>query len=272
MLLSTISFALMNALIKYLIDYSTFQLVFFRSLGSLFITFGILKSQKINIWGNQKKLLLLRGLVGATSMILFFLGIHYINVGSAVTLRYTSPIFAAVFAVIFLGKTIKLIQWIFFLISFFGVYLIKSYDPSGSNFGVFIVLVSAFLSAIVYFIISKIGKRDNSVVIVHYFMIFSTVIGGIGSIFFWIIPNTKDIFLLFSLGFFGFFGQLFMTRAFQSAEAHIVAPFKYIEVIFTLLFGIYVIDEKYDLFHLLGAFFVILGLLLNVFFRSKNGD
>ena len=57
MILSTLSFALMNALVKYLISYHTFQLVFFRSLGSLIITFSILKSKNIPLLGNQKTLL-----------------------------------------------------------------------------------------------------------------------------------------------------------------------------------------------------------------------
>ena len=108
----------MNALVKFLIDYSTFQLVFFRSLGSLFITYGFLKSQKIDMLGNQKKLLIFRGLAGVISMILFFWGIHYINIGSAVTLRYVAPIFAGILAVFFLGEIIKPIQWIFFITSF----------------------------------------------------------------------------------------------------------------------------------------------------------
>ena len=74
MILSTLSFALMNALVKYLISYHTFQLVFFfRSLGSLIITFSILKSKNIPLLGNQKTLLLIRGLVGVSAMILFFL-------------------------------------------------------------------------------------------------------------------------------------------------------------------------------------------------------
>lgn len=114
MILSTLSFAFMNALVKYLIDYSTFQLVFFRSLGSLGITFAVLKYQKIPVWGNQKKLLLYRGLVGVISMILFFWGVHYISIGSAVTLRYVSPIFAGLLAVIFLREVIKPLQWLFF--------------------------------------------------------------------------------------------------------------------------------------------------------------
>ena len=270
MLLSTFSFAIMNALVKFLIDYSTFQLVFFRSLGSLFITYGFLKSQKIDMLGNQKKLLIFRGLAGVISMILFFWGIHYINIGSAVTLRYVAPIFAGILAVFFLGEIIKPIQWIFFITSFAGVFFIKNYDPSGSNFGVLLVLLAAFFSAINYIIISKIGRKDHPVVVVHYFMIISTVTGGIGSLFFWIKPNFLDLLLLISLGIFGYFGQLFMTKAFQNAEAHMVAPFKYVEVLFTLMFGFFVLKESYDFYQFLGTFLVILGLVLNVLYKSKR--
>ena len=270
MLLSTLSFAFMNALVKYLIDYSTFQLVFFRSLGSLGITFAVLKTQKIPVWGNQKRLLVYRGLVGVTSMILFFWGIHYISIGSAVTLRYVSPIFAGILAVLFLSEVIKPIQWLFFLMAFAGVFLIKSYDPSGSSFGVFLVLLAAFFSAVVYILISKIGKGDHPVVVVHYFMLIATLVGGVGSFFSWKMPNSEDLLLLSSLGLFGFFGQLFMTKAFQNAEAHMVAPFKYVEVLFTLVFGVFVLGETYDFYHLLGTFFVIFGLVLNVWYKTKN--
>ena len=206
MLLSTFSFALMNALVKYLVDYPTLQLVFFRSIGSLIITFSFLKAKGIPQWGNQKKLLILRSVFGVTSMILFFLGIHYITVGSAVTLRYVSPIFAALLAFFLLKEVIKPIQWLFFLMAFIGVFLIKSYDVSGSNFGVFIVLLAAFFSAIVYILLSKIGNGDHPVVVVHYFMLLATLVGAVGCVFHWITPTLNDFCLLFSLGIFGFFG------------------------------------------------------------------
>ena len=269
MLLSTFSFALMNALVKYLVDYPTLELVFFRSIGSLAITFSFLKVKGIPQWGNQKKLLILRSLVGVTSMVLFFWGVHYITIGSAVTLRYVSPIFAALLAVFFLREVIKPIQWLFFIMAFVGVFLIKSYDTSGSNFGVFLVLLAAFFSAIVYILLSKIGKGDHPVVVVHYFMLLATIVGGIGSFFNWVTPTITDLFLILSLGLFGFFGQLFMTKAFQNGEAHMVAPFKYVEVLFTLLFGVFVLSESYDFLHLLGTFLVIFGLVLNVLYKSK---
>lgn len=269
MLLSTLSFAFMNAMVKYLISYPTMQIVFFRAIGSLAITFGYLKILKIPQWGNQKKLLILRSIVGVISMILFFWGVHYISVGSAVTLRYVSPIFAGILAVLYLKETIKPVQWFLFIMAFFGVYLIKSFDASNSSFGVFLVLLAAFFSAIVYILISKIGKGDDPVVVVHYFMLVATIVGGVGSFFYWVTPSAKDLLLLSSLGIFGFFGQLFMTKAFQNAEAHMVAPFKYIEVVFTLLFGVFILFETYDFFHLLGTFLVIFSLVLNVLYKSR---
>ena len=72
MLLSTLSFALMNALIKELNYYSPFQLVFFRSIGSLVFTTIFLKVNKISFHGKKMSLLLFRGIAGVISMVLFF--------------------------------------------------------------------------------------------------------------------------------------------------------------------------------------------------------
>ena len=269
MLISTLSFACMNALVKYLVTFPTLQIVFFRALGSLMITFIYLKKQRINQWGNQKQLLIYRGIVGVTSMILFFWGVHYISVGSAVTLRYIAPLFAGLLAVIYLKEAIKPLQWLFFISAFFGVYLIKNYDASGSNFGVFLVLLAAFFSAVVYILISKIGNKDHPVVVVHYFMLIATLVGGVGSLFFWRSPSLYELILLLSLGIFGFFGQLYMTKAFQNAEAHMVAPFKYVEVIFTLLFGVFILHENYELLHIVGTFLVIVSLVFNVLYKTR---
>jgi drug/metabolite transporter (DMT)-like permease len=268
MLLSTLSFAFMNAIVKYSIGYPTMQIVFFRAFGTLVITFSYLKFAGISQWGNQKKLLIYRGIVGVAAMALFFWGVHYISVGSAVTLRYVSPIFAGVLAVLFLKETIKPLQWVFFLVAFFGVYLIKSFDASNSNFGIFLVLLAAFFSAVVYILITKIGKGDHPVVVVHYFVLIGTLVGGVGSFFVWKPPVFSDFLLLSSLGFFGFFGQLFMTKAFQNAQAHMVAPFKYVEVLFTLFFGVFILFETYNIYHLIGTFLVIFSLVLNVLYKS----
>jgi len=271
MLLSTALFGMMNTLIKNLIDYPTFELIFFRSVTSLIIAYGYLKRFNIPIWGDQKTLLISRGLVGSTSMVLFFLSVNYISLGSAVTLRYVSPLFAAFLAIFLLNEKIRPIQWLFFTITFAGVALIKGFDSTVSVLGFSIAILSAFFSAGVYIILNKIGHGDHSVVVVFYFMLIATVVGAVGIGFTgWISPVLADYPSLFMLGVFGFFGQLYMTKAFRSYEANMIAPFKYVEVFFTLSIGVLVFEETYTFFSLLGIFLIISGLVCNILYKSRS--
>ncbi len=128
MLISTLAFACMNSTVKYLSEVSTYQIVFFRSLGSLFFTLGFLLKNKIPILGKNNKLLISRAIVGTTSMMLFFMSVKYLSIGTAVSIRYIAPIFTTIFAVILLKEKIKPLQWMFFFISLLGVFVLKGFD------------------------------------------------------------------------------------------------------------------------------------------------
>ncbi|NER13435.1 EamA family transporter [Leptobacterium flavescens] len=270
MILSTLAFTGMNGLIKYLTEYTAYQLVFFRSVGSLVFTFGYLFRYKVPLLGNNRKLLLVRGLVGVTAMSLFFMAVHYMPIGSAVALRYTSPIFAAIFAVLLLRETIKPLQWLFFAIAFAGVLVLKGFNGEISTIGIVLGLISALFSGFVYIIIRRLGKAEHPVVIVNYFMCVATLVGGILSIFNWIPPTFEDTLLLLSLGVFGFFGQLFMTKAFQLGETNVIAPIKYVEVVFAILVGVGFLGETYSWYSVTGMAMIIGGLLLNLWYKSNR--
>ena len=110
------------------------------------------------------------------------------------------------------------------------------------------------------------------VIVVHYFMAISTLVGGIGTLFYWTAPRSLTHWLLFFLlGIFGYYGQLFMTKAFQFGQAYMVAPFKYVEVIFTLSLGVFYFEEVYTFWNLLGTALVIISLSLNVIYKSRKG-
>lgn len=270
MIISAMAFTLLNVFVKDLIHLSAYQIVFFRSIGTLFFTVPFLLKNNIAMLGNKKGLMILRGLVGATSMTLFFISLNYLPVGSAVSLRYLSPIFAAIFALFILKEKIKPAQWLYFIIAFIGVAILKGFSAEMSSLGLLFILLSAICTGLVFIIIRKIGNSDHPVVIVNYFMIIAATLGGLLSINNWTQPKGIEWLLLLSLGVFGYYGQLYMTKAFQETETNAVAPLKYIEVVFTMLVGFVWFKEGYTLLSLLGIMLIIVGLVLNTVYKSKN--
>ena len=270
MLISTFAFACMNVTVKYLENVSAYQIVFFRSASSLFFTFGFLLKNNIPILGNNKKILILRGVVGVTSMTLFFMSIKYLSVGTAVSLRYLAPIFAGIFAVIFMKEKIWPLQWLFFIMAFLGVLVLKGFDSQINTTGLTLVIIASITSGLVYNIISKIGKSEHPVVVVNYFMVIATLTGLVLSLNSWVNPVGIEWVLLFSLGVFGYYGQVFMTKAFQSGKTDQIAPIKYVEVIFSVSLGLLVFNEIYTIWSFIGISLIIGSLILNVLYKARK--
>jgi len=269
MLICALSFTLLNTCIKYLSDFNVYQIVFFRSLGSLFFSVPFIIKHKIPPLGNNQKLLFLRGVVGLISMTLFIASVKFLPMGTAVSIRYIAPIFATVFAIFILKEKIKNSQWLCFLIAFIGVLVLKGFNTEVNITGLSLALCSAVFSGLVYNILRKIGDSEHPVVVVNYFMVISAIIGGVLAINHWRNPEGLEWVLLLTFGAFGYIAQLYMTKAFQLAETNQVAPFKYAEVIFTMIVGVIWFHEIYTLWSVIGVLLIVSGLLLNVYVKRK---
>ncbi len=272
MLISATAFAFLSISVKSLIHLGSFELVFFRCLGTSILANIYLRSQKISPFGNERRLLIYRSVSGLIAMSMFYLSLNYLAVGTSVALRYTSPIFATFFAVLFLKERVKHIQWLFFLISFSGVLVMKGFDPNINTTGFIIIMFTAIFSGLAYISIRKIGNRDHPVVIVNYFMTFGAVVSGFIAIPMWVQPQGSEWILAGSLGVIGFVAQYFMTRAFQIAHTYVVAPMKYVEMVFTVLLGMMLLGERYSMYSFLGTLLIVGGLLLNIRFSTVGAS
>jgi drug/metabolite transporter (DMT)-like permease len=269
MIISVIAFAIMNTIVKYVAVFNVYQIVFFRSIGTLAFTVPLILKNRIPLLGNNKKLLLLRAVAGVISLTLFFQSLNYLDVGTAVSLRYTSPIFAAILALVFLKEKIKPVQWLLFLIAFVGVLFVKGFDTTINSVGLLLVILSALFLGLIFVVIRKMGTKENPLIIINYFMVMAFVFGGVMSINHWRNPDAIEWILLLSLGIFGYAGQLYMTKAFQSQATSLIAPLKYLEVIFMIIIGATWFGEVYSFWTLFGISLILLGLVYNVFLKNK---
>ena len=67
----------------------------------------------------------------------------------------------------------------------------------------------------------------------------------------------------------GLIGQIYMTRAFQTEETSVLAPFKYMELIYAMIMGNLMFGESYELIPMLGIILIMGGMLSNVWAKEK---
>lgn len=271
MILSVLSFSIVNYFIKSLSSLSSYQILLFRSIPAILICLVSLKTQKISILGNQKKLLLTRSLVASVSVLLYYASTKYLPIGIAATVRYLAPIFAVFFAIVILKNKFQPINVITTILAFFGIALVAGYSNDVTFIGMILVLLSALSLGASFVLVTKIGSKDSPLVVVFYFSMFGLFIGGLLSIFNWN-PITLELLpAIVFLGIAGFFAQFFLTKAFQIGDPRKIAPIKYFEILVTMGFGFIFFNEGYSFLSILGALILIFSLSVTFLDMDKNG-
>lgn len=259
----------MNALAKDLSALHPMQVVFFRAFGTFVFIFPYILYQKVPIIGNNPKVLLARSLVGVVSLSTFFMAIQRIPLGSAVSIRYLGPIFGAVLAYFYLKEKISTLQWLSFAIAFTGVIIIKGFDLRIDYISLGLVLTSAFFLGMVFVMIRYLSDKESYLTIINYFMVVC-ILAGLCFVNYWRMPIGQEWRAVMGIGIFGLIGQVFMTKAFQYAEASVLAPFKYMELVYALIMGYVFFGESYKLFPFLGIILIVIGMVMNIYGKAKN--
>lgn len=270
MLISVVCFSAMNLVVKFLGNIPAPELVFFRSVVSFTLSLYFIKRRNLSPFGNNKKWLIARGVFGVTALTTFFYTLQQLPLATAITLQYLSPIFTAIFATQLLGEKVKSYQWLFFLISFAGIAMIKGFNEDVDTKFLLLGVMSAVFAGLAYNAIGKVKHTDNPVVVVFYFPLIATPIMGIVSIFYWVQPVGWEWLLLILMGVLTQIAQIYMTKAFQSSAISGLTGMKYLGVVFALGFDFFIFGVAYQPMALLGIGLVISGVLLNLFFKPRK--
>jgi drug/metabolite transporter (DMT)-like permease len=268
-LVATFSFAIMNAMAKELSGMHPLQVVFLRAFGSFVFIFPFMLYRRISIVGNNPKLLLARALVGVVSLATFFMALQRIPLGSAVSIRYLGPIFGAVLAWFYLKEKVSTWQWLSFAVAFSGVIVIKGFDLRIDYLSLGLVLTSAFFLGMVFVLIRYLSDKEHFLTIINYFMVVCMLV-GLCFVSYWRFPLPHEWRSVIGIGIFGLFGQVFMTIAFKYSEASVLAPFKYMELVYALIMGYVFFGEGYTLLPMLGIVLIIAGMVMNIYGKEKK--
>jgi drug/metabolite transporter (DMT)-like permease len=270
MALAAFWFSLMNVFVKKVSHLPTMELVFFRcSISSLFC-FGGIVMEKISWLGTNRKLLLARGLCGTIALSLYFVTLKHMPLGTAVSIQYMSPIFTVIVASFLLKEKIIPVQFLFFIISFIGVIMIKGFDARVSLFYLGVGLVSSIGSAMAYNMIRSLKNKEHPLVVVLHFQLMAAIAGLIFSFLNWQTPVGIEWLYLFLVGATTQLAQMAMTRSLQSDKVANVSIINYTGIIYALVFGYFLFGETHDALAIFGMLLIVGGVILNILFSRRS--
>lgn len=264
MLLAGVFFSMMNVSVKFIPHIPAVEIIVFRSLFSLIFSFLVLRKLNIPVLGNDKLGLIIRGVVGSISLILFFYTLQRIPLASAVTIQYLSPIFTTILGVFILKEKVRPLQYLFFAMAFVGAVVIQGLDSRVDTLSVIFGLISSLASGVAYIMIRKLKNSEHPLVIIFYFPLVTLPFALVITYFDWVTPIGWDWLILLWIGICTQFAQYFMTIAYQTGNVSKVSSLSYMGVLYALLFGFLLFGETFDFMSYLGMGLVVVGILLNL--------
>lgn len=272
MFLSTISFAVMNSVVKILNSngFSSMEAVFARSLSMLIVILFVFlanrKSFKSKKEGGFKKILI-RSFFGAFSMSLLFYNFATIPLGIAVAFTQMVPIYATIFALFTKSKPSVFVTFSA-LIGFIGVLFISKSNVEIPLINIIVGIVGGISATFAFITINSLREYYSSNVVVLYYAIFLSFIGlfgmfvpleGVGG---FKIPDIYDYVLIILIGILSTMSQSFMTKAYMFAKAYMVSPIGYLRIVWSVMLGIVLGDAMPDFE---GGFGIILIIISGLF-------
>jgi drug/metabolite transporter (DMT)-like permease len=177
MLFSALLSALNGAIAKSLgAEMSALEIVFWRNLAGMAMILLALRHTPPSLPGGHPVLLLSRGLLGFSAMILFFYTITTIPLGEAITLNKTSPLFVTLLAFFLMGERLGPWGVLALFLGFLGVVFITQPWGLTVSRSHLMGLLGGFLAACAYATIKRLRHLYDARMIVLSFTAMGTAI------------------------------------------------------------------------------------------------
>ena len=283
-------FSIQDVLIKWISgEYPVVEIVLIRSVFAIIpILFvarleGGLHLLRTNHFAGH----LMRSFLMFGAYVSFYLALAALPLAETVSLFFVAPIFILILSAAFLGEKVAARNWVAVLAGFTGVLIMlkpgsKMMDPAA-----FLAVLTAFLYAVGSIFTRRLGKTESGVAMAFYlavtYIFFSVVLTlaldniavspkthpSFAFLFRkWRLPSQGDLLLLMILGLIAAGGFYFLSQAYRLAQPSKIAPFEYIAVPLSVLWGYLFFKDTLEPSSIIGMILIVAGGLY--IFGIKN--
>tara|TARA_Y100001970_G_scaffold294370_1_gene451914 strand:- start:16116 stop:17030 length:915 start_codon:yes stop_codon:yes gene_type:complete len=258
-----IMFPLLNATVKFLVtDFNVWQIVWVRSIAhfGVMAIFFMPKMGPIGLFRTAHPIYQgLRSVFQLLAMLLYFSALEKISLPTVTAIGFTAPLMVVAFSVPILGEHVGFRRWGAVIIGFIGALIIIRPGSDLTDWAVFYVLAGAFCYAVYQALTRKVSEKDAPGITAIYTVLLALIVSSIFAPFDLNMPMNLEHWLAFiGLGLFGAIGHFFLIKAYSLAEASIISPFDYGQLIGAAIIGYMVWGDFPDLWTWIGAGILIL--------------
>jgi len=212
----------------------------------------------------------IRAALTVLSTFLFITSLRYLKLAEAVAIGFSGPLFLTALATPVLGERVGWRRWAAVGVGFAGVLAMTRPGGEAAQWAALLPLGAALASASRDMLTRRMSVTETSVSMLCVSAVAVTLCALATLPLGWRPPAPGDVGMLAGAALFLGLGQFLWIEAFRLGEAVVVAPFKYANLLWGVLFGFLIWAHLPDRWTTLGAFLVIGGGLY-IFHRETLG-
>lgn len=253
-------YATHDVVIKYLgASYSVFQIVFFSVLFGFPVTMLLLMGEpkpetlrpKYPFWTALRSIAVV--FTGATA----FYAFSTLPLTQTYAIIFAMPVLITLLAIPMLGERIGIRRASAVVLGLVGVLIVLRPGAADLNLGHLSALAAAFGGALVSVILRKIGSEERSVTLMLYPMMANFIVMGALLPFVYEPMPLLDMALMALVAILALLAMWLVILAYRMADAVIVAPMQYSQILWAVFFGTMFFGEGVDQATVIGAAVII---------------
>ena len=167
------------------------------------------------------------------------------------------PLIVAGLSVPFLGERFGWRRWMAIFTGFIGVIIILRPNTNVITEGSIFAIVGAIMFAVYLILTRYVSRSDTAITSFFWTGIGGTVTMSLISLFIWDDILKEDYLWLLIMCVLSACSHFLMVKTLQVAEASVIQPFSYLQLVFGSIIGVTIFSESIDLMIVIGALVVI---------------
>ena len=279
-LFATFGFTTVDVIVKFLSsDYPHYQVTFLRTVVGMFVLLAVIVPLTGGGFDFRTKRLgwqLMRGACVVFANLCFFLALAAMPLAEAVAIFFVSPFLIALFSIFFLGETVGPRRWAAISVGMLGVLIVLRPGTAAFQPAALLPILAATGYGMLHILTRRIGDTESAAVLTFYTMVVMLAVAGAAGLALgdgrfdvfdhpslaflfraWVWPAPFDAVLMAALGVVIALAGFAISQAYSRSEPAFIAPFEYVALPLSVLWGIVVFGEWPDGWALIGIALIL---------------